>query len=350
MTGFGQLVIGPPGSGKTTYCNGIQHFFALAGRPCAVVNLDPANHNPPYECAVSIEELISLEEVQNELDLGPNGGMVYCMEYVAKNLDWLRDRVAPLVKEGKYLLFDLPGQVELFTSHDAVKQIIRELTASKATDMDLRLCTVHLVDGHLCADPSKYIAALMLSLQSMLHLETPHVNVLSKVDLMDKYGDLDFNLEYYADVQDLHYLADRILGENDEPEGGASSRSHSGANAKAPLAGTRLLRKKYGKLTRELCELVEDFGLVNFATLSIEDKESVTRLVRLTDKCVGYVNAGGFSRATANEAAAGEYAEPGTFDERELISHAPSLTNYERHMEVQERFFRDPDASRGGDR
>merc|ERR1712216_275818 len=98
--------------------------------------------------------------------------------------------------------------------------------------------------------------------------------------------------------------ADRILGENDEPEGGASSRSHSGANAKAPLAGTRLLRKKYGKLTRELCELVEDFGLVNFATLSIEDKESVTRLVRLTDKCVGYVNAGGFSRATANEAAA----------------------------------------------
>ena len=144
MTGFGQLVIGPPGSGKTTYCNGIQHFFALAGRPCAVVNLDPANHNPPYECAVSIEELISLEEVQNELDLGPNGGMVYCMEYVAKNLDWLRDRVAPLVKEGKYLLFDLPGQVELFTSHNAVKQIIRELTASKATDMDLRLCTVHL--------------------------------------------------------------------------------------------------------------------------------------------------------------------------------------------------------------
>ena len=51
---------------------------------------------------------------------------------------------------------------------------------------------------------------------------------------------------------------------------------------------------------------MEDFGLVNFATLSIEDKESVTRLVRLTDKCVGYVNAGGFSRATANEAAAGE--------------------------------------------
>ena len=24
------------------------------------------------------------------LGVGPNGGMVYCMEYVAKNLDWLK--------------------------------------------------------------------------------------------------------------------------------------------------------------------------------------------------------------------------------------------------------------------
>ena len=332
-------MIGPPGAGKTTYCNGIQHYFSLTGRPCAVVNLDPANHDPPYECSVSIEELISLEEVQNELGLGPNGGMVYCMEYVAKNLDWLRERVASLVEEGKYLLFDLPGQVELFTSHDAVREIIQELTGknSKNDSLDLRLCTVHLVDGHLCADPSKYIAALMVSLQSMLHLETPHVNVLSKIDLMDKYGDLDFNLEYYADVQDLHYLADVLSGDADE--------TANDAERKTPVVGTRFLRRKYGKLTRQLCEVVEDFGLVNFATLSVEDKESVQRLCALTDKCVGYVTSEGFSRATATEGM-GEYAEPGTYDERALISRAPPLAHRERHMEVQERFFRDPDAPR----
>ena len=93
----------------------------------------------------------------------------------------------------------------------------------------------------------------------MLHLETPHVNVLSKVDLMDKYGDLDFNLEYYADVQDLHYLADRMLGENDEPEGGASStrvnekrRRARGCCARSTKAHARAVRAGGGLRPREL--------------------------------------------------------------------------------------------------
>jgi hypothetical protein len=38
---------------------------------------------------------------------------------------------------------------------------------------------------------------------------------------------------------------------------------------------------------------VEDFSLVSFLTLSIEDKESVRRVVQCTDKCVGYFNAVG---------------------------------------------------------
>ena len=29
---FGQLVIGPPGSGKTTYCNGMQQYLLSLGR------------------------------------------------------------------------------------------------------------------------------------------------------------------------------------------------------------------------------------------------------------------------------------------------------------------------------
>lgn len=32
---FGQVVIGPPGSGKTTYCNGMSQFLSLLGRYAA---------------------------------------------------------------------------------------------------------------------------------------------------------------------------------------------------------------------------------------------------------------------------------------------------------------------------
>ena len=54
----------------------------------------------------------------------------------------------------------------------------------------LQLTAVHLVDAHLCSDPGKYISALLLSLSTMLHLELPHVNVLSKIDLIESYGKL----------------------------------------------------------------------------------------------------------------------------------------------------------------
>lgn len=71
---FGQWVVGPPGSGKTTYCNGLQQYLSLLGRKCAIINLDPANDQLPYECAVNISDLVTLEEVQTHHRLGPNGG------------------------------------------------------------------------------------------------------------------------------------------------------------------------------------------------------------------------------------------------------------------------------------
>lgn len=45
---FAQMVLGPPGSGKTTYCNGMQQFLQQNGRETAIVNMDPANEHLPY--------------------------------------------------------------------------------------------------------------------------------------------------------------------------------------------------------------------------------------------------------------------------------------------------------------
>ena len=59
--------------------------------------------------------------------LGPNGGMLYCMEYLEKNFDWLEDELDKL-GEDAYVVFDIAGQVELSTNHPSLKNIITRLT------------------------------------------------------------------------------------------------------------------------------------------------------------------------------------------------------------------------------
>ncbi|CAH1421216.1 unnamed protein product [Lactuca virosa] len=233
-------------------------YLQLIGRKVAIINLDPANDSLPYDCAINIEDLIKLSDVMNEHNLGPNGGLVYCMDYLEKNIDWLESKLKPLLKD-HYFLFDFPGQVELFFLHSNAKKVIMQLIKK----LDLRLTAVHLIDAHLCSDPGKYVSALLLSLSTMLHMELPHVNVLSKIDLIENYGKLAFNLDFYMDVQDLSYLQHHV---DQDPRS-----------------------SKYRKLTKELCEVIEDFGLVNFTTLAIQDKESVTNLVKLIDKTNGYI-------------------------------------------------------------
>jgi hypothetical protein len=199
---FGEIVIGAPGAGKSTYAYGKYQLFAALERPMTIVNLDPANESLPYPCAISISSLITLQDAMNEFGLGPNGAMLYCMEYLEANFDWLLEELGKLHKE-TWVVFDLPGQVELSTNHDSLKNIITRLTKSdfrvsflshyKDSSAVLRhpqLAAVNLCDAHYVTDAAKYISVLLLSLRTMLQLELPHVNVLSKIDLLSQFGDL----------------------------------------------------------------------------------------------------------------------------------------------------------------
>ena len=88
----GQLVIGPAGSGKSTYCELMRNHIETLNRRVHVVNLDPAAEHFRYPVAADIRDLISLEDVMTEMKLGPNGGLIYCMEYLIDNIDWLQAR------------------------------------------------------------------------------------------------------------------------------------------------------------------------------------------------------------------------------------------------------------------
>ncbi|KAG9107019.1 hypothetical protein FRC07_008705 [Ceratobasidium sp. 392] len=193
-----------------------------------------------------------------EHGLGPNGGMLYCMEYLEANFDWLEEqlRTAGLLAGDAYVAFDVPGQVELSSDHMSLKNII-----GKLEKIGFRLAAVHLCDAYYVTDAAKYVSVLLLSLRTMLHLGLPHVNVLSKLDLLSRYGDLDFNLDFYTEVQDLSYL-------------------HNLLSASRP---------RFSALNEAICDLVEDYGLVAFETLAVEDKKSMLHLMRTIDRALGYV-------------------------------------------------------------
>ena len=86
---FGQLIVGAPGSGKSTYCDGMHQFMSAIGRKCSVVNLDPANDHTSYPCALDIRQLVTLEEIMADDKLGPNGAVLYALEELEHNWEWM---------------------------------------------------------------------------------------------------------------------------------------------------------------------------------------------------------------------------------------------------------------------
>ena len=103
----------------------------------------------------------------------------------------------------------------------------------------------------------------------MLQMDLTQVNVLTKIDNLHKYPDLPFNLEYYTEVQDLDYLLPSLEKES-------------------PMFATG----KFEALNKAVCQLIEDFGLVGYETLAVEDKKSMMALLRTIDRAGGYVFGG----------------------------------------------------------
>jgi len=52
------------------------------------------------------------------LSLGPNGGLVFCLEYLIDNFEFLGELIEENVFENEYVFFDCPGQIELYTHLD----------------------------------------------------------------------------------------------------------------------------------------------------------------------------------------------------------------------------------------
>jgi hypothetical protein len=116
--------------------------MSAIGRKCSVVNLDPANDDTSYSCAIDVRDLIKLETIMEEDDLGPNGAVLYALEELEQNMDWLEKRLSELGED--YVLFDCPGQVELYTHHSSLRNIFFRLQK-----LGYRVCIFPILLGHM---------------------------------------------------------------------------------------------------------------------------------------------------------------------------------------------------------
>ena len=103
----------------------------------------------------------------------------------------------------------------------------------------------------------------------MLQMDLPHVNVLTKIDKISAYDSLPFNLDYYTEVQDLSYLTPYL--EDETPA---------------------IRREKFSRLNEAVANMIENYGLVRFEVLAVENKKSMMHLLRVIDRAGGYVFGG----------------------------------------------------------
>ncbi|CAI4221073.1 unnamed protein product [Auanema sp. JU1783] len=251
---YAQLVMGPAGSGKSTYCSVIHNHCTNVGRTVHIVNLDPAAERFNYPTIADVRDLISVDDVlqDEELVMGPNGALVFCMEYLAQNLEWLHDAINE--GEDEYFIFDCPGQIELYSHLPVMRTIVDALRS-----WDFNVCSVFLIDTHFVLEAEKFIAGALTALSAMVSIETPAVNILTKIDLLSER-----NKQLVEDFleTDTRSIVD--------------------------LDSTHSWNERHRNLTRAIAQVLEDYSIVKFVPLNVDDDESVEQLLLVIDTTIQY--------------------------------------------------------------
>jgi GPN-loop GTPase len=303
----------------------MQQYLRLLDRPVYVINLDPANDILPFAADFDIGvEVIDLPTIMDEAHLGPNGGLMYCMEYLETHADEVIAKIRQQLYSKKknsttnaavgggndnnnnnnnnsqYILIDLPGQIELYTHSTCLRNWLHQLVKT----LDLRLTVVQLIDAVYCTDVTKFLSAALLGTTTMIRLELPAINVLSKMDLLQHmYDELPMPLDYFTDCCDLErlvpfldagFVKSTTTGHDDDDIDNDDELFDAIEDDPDYQAARRKRRnapfyRKHAKLHTAIAGVVGDFSLLTFLPLDISSAESVGRVLAKIDKSNGYV-------------------------------------------------------------
>lgn len=234
--------MGPAGTGKSTYCIELYKNISIKKNSIKIFNLDPSSDNIEYPNSIDIRNLINVNDAMNEFDLGPNGALLFCMEYIVDNLNWLTTEIIDCLET--YLIFDCPGQIELYIHSDLMKTIIHYI----GYNTNLCINGLFFIDSQFIGDLSKFFACSLTLLGSILTFEIPYHSILSKTDL-------------------IKHIPKAILDKFLVPSSFFFEKELS-----------QIKNIKHKKLTQAVINTLQDFSLIYFILLDMTHPKSLLNL------------------------------------------------------------------------
>ncbi|KAF4446508.1 GPN-loop GTPase 3 like [Fusarium austroafricanum] len=281
MSKFGAMIMGPAGAGKSTFCAALITHLNLNRRSAFYINLDPAAETFEHEPDLDIKELISLKDAMEEVGLGPNGGLIYCFEFLMENLDWLTEALDGLTEE-YLIIIDMPGQIELYTHVPILPALVKFL--SQPGSLDIRMAAVYLLEATFVVDRAKFFSGTLSAMSAMLMLEVPHINILSKMDLV----------KGQVRKKDLKRFLTPDIGLLDDDPVERARRITEGPEAeddgsKAPDEKEQVMKgASFRRLNRAVAGLIESFSMINYLKLDVTNEDSVGAILSHIDDCIQF--------------------------------------------------------------
>lgn len=198
------FIVGTAGAGKSLLTSRIFDYYTRNGAFVGILNLDPGVENLPYTCDVDVRDYVDITSIMKQYDLGPNGAMIMASDLIASKIEQIQSDVDNMNPD--YLLVDTPGQIELFAYRTSGPFFVQNFNAEQKV-------ALFLYDGVLVTTPTNFVSVALLATSIKLRLNLPHINVLTKTDLIeDKISDI---LKWSSSLTSLEdAIAKHADGEN----------------------------------------------------------------------------------------------------------------------------------------
>jgi hypothetical protein len=212
-----------------------------------------------------------------EMGLGPNGGLIYCFEFLMENLDFLTDPLEDVTDE--YLIvFDMPGQIELYTHVPILPDLVKTLMRGS---LNINMCAAYLLEATFIVDRPKFFSGTLSAMSAMLMLEMPHINILSKMDLV-KGQVAKRELNRFLDPDPALLEEDptrRVKGEDEDEAKGYQDPG----TTKSVMSGA-----SFDRLNKAVAQLIDDFSMVSFLKLDAQDEDSLGAVLSYIDDAIQF--------------------------------------------------------------